>query len=458
MKDKLKKIKFSTTQMIVFGFLAAIILGTALLMLPFATREGETTKLVDALFTATTSICVTGLTTVNTLSHWTTFGHIVILILIQFGGLGVITFTTTILLIMRKRITLRERLLIQEAYNLDTLRGLVRLTIKIMKGTFLVEGIGALLYSFSFIPKYGFFSGLGRAIFNAVSAFCNAGMDILGEVSLADYVSDPLVNFTTMALIILGGIGFPVWWDVLEKLKKSFKEKFHLKTFLRSLRLHTKIAVGTTIILILTGTVVIFIMEYNNKGTIGNLGFGSKVMASMFQSVTTRTAGFFTIPQENLTSDSAFISIVLMFIGGSPSGTAGGVKTVTIAMIFLAAISIVKGKQDVELHRRKIADFYIKKALAVILVSASVLFISTILLSVVEGGNFLDVMFETTSALATVGLTRGITPTLTTVGKVIIVITMYLGRIGPMSMALAFNLKSVKGNGKHLPEENISVG
>jgi trk system potassium uptake protein len=458
MKEKLKKIKFSTTQMIVFGFLAGILIGTALLMLPIATKPGETTTLIDALFTATTSICVTGLVTVNTLSHWTTFGHIVILILIQFGGLGVVTFTTTILLMMRKRITLRERLLIQEAYNLDTLRGLVRLTIKIIKGTLIVEGIGAVLYSIAFVPRFGFFSGIGRAIFNSVSAFCNAGMDLLGENSLAEYVASPLVNFTTMGLIILGGIGFPVWWDVITKIKKSVKDKLNFKTFARSLRLHTKIAIGTTILLIAFGTIIFFIMEYNNPGTIGNLNLGQKIMASMFQSVTTRTAGFLTVPQENLTSDSAFISIILMFIGGSPSGTAGGVKTVTIAMLFLAAYSIIRGKQDVELHRRRIEDFYIKKALAVILVSSTVLFISTVLLSVVEGGSFLDVLFETTSALATVGLTRGLTPSMSGLGKFIIIVTMYLGRIGPMSMALAFNIKAVKGNGKHLPGENISVG
>lgn len=458
MKERLKKIKFSTTQMIVFGFLAAIIIGTALLMLPIATKPGETTTLIDALFTATTSICVTGLVTVNTLSHWTTFGHIVILILIQFGGLGVVTFTTTILLMMRKRITLRERLVIQEAYNLDTLRGLVRLTIKIMKGTFIVEGIGAVLYSIAFIPRYGFFSGIGRAIFNSISAFCNAGMDILGDYSLAEYVTSPLVNFTTMTLIILGGIGYPVWWDILEKIKKSIKDKMNFRSFARSLRLHTKIAIGTTLILITFGTIIFFIMEYNNPGTMKNLNFGQKIMASMFQSVTTRTAGFFTVPQENLSSDSGFISIILMFIGGSPSGTAGGVKTVTIAMLFLAAYSIIRGKHDVEIHRRRIADFYIRKALAVILVSSTVLFVSTVLLSVVEGGSFLDIMFETTSALATVGLSRNLTPTLSVLGKLIIIVTMYLGRIGPMSMALAFNIKAVKGNGRHLPEENISVG
>lgn len=458
MNEKLKKIKFTTTQMIIFGFLAAILLGSILLMLPFATRSGETTTYIDALFTATTSICVTGLTTVNTLSHWTPFGHFVILLLIQFGGLGVITFTTSILLMMRKRITLKERLLIQEAYNLDTLRGLVRLTIKIVKGTLIVEGIGAIFYSIKFIPRFGFFSGIARAIFNSVSAFCNAGMDIVGDVSLAEYATSPLINITTMTLIVLGGIGFPVWWDIIEKFGKALKEKFKFKSFVRSLRLHTKLAVGTTIVLILFGALVFFVMEYDNPDTMGNFTLGQKAMASFFQSVTTRTAGFFTIPQEHLTSDSAFVAIILMFIGGSPSGTAGGVKTVTMVLVFLAAISIIRGKQDIEIGRRRIADFYIKKALAVILVSATVLFTSTVLLSMVEGGNFLDVFFETTSALATVGLSRNYTATLSTLGKVIIIITMYLGRIGPISMALALNVKGVKGNSKHLPEENVSVG
>lgn len=458
MGEKIKKIKFSTTQMIAFGFMAAILVGAGLLMLPISTRAGQTTSWVDALFTATTSICVTGLTTVNTLSHWTTFGHVVIMFLIQFGGLGVITFTTTILLMMRKRITLRERLLIQEAYNLDTLKGLVRLTIRIIKGTLIVEGIGALLFCIKFIPEFGFFPGIWKAVFNSVSAFCNAGMDILGENSLADYVTSPLVNFTTMALIILGGIGFPVWWDVISELKKSIKEKFSFRTFARSLRLHSKIAIITTIILISLGTIVIMAMEYNNKGTIGNLNFGEKIMASMFQSVTTRTAGFFTVPQEHLSNDSSFVSILLMFIGGSPSGTAGGVKTVTFALLLLAALSIIRGKEDVEIHRRRIADFYVKKALAVILVSGTVLLTSTILLSLVEGGNYLDVMFETTSALATVGLSRALTPTLSDIGKLIIIFTMYLGRIGPITMALAFSIRKSKGNAKHLPEENIAVG
>lgn len=458
MREKIRKMKFTTTQMIVFGFFAAIMIGSGLLMLPFATKPGQTTEYVDALFTATSSICVTGLTTVVTLTHWSTFGHVVILFLIQFGGLGVITFTTTILMIMRKRITLGERLLIQEAYNLETLRGLVRLTKRIIKGTFIVEGIGALLYSIKFVPEFGLLSGIWRSVFNSVSAFCNAGMDIVGEYSLAPYVSSPLINFTTMALIVLGGIGFPVWWDIVSGINCIIREKVSFRKFVRRLRLHTKIAVIVTVILISVGTVMFFILEYNNPDTIGNLSIGDKVMASLFQSVTTRTAGFFTIPQESLTNDSGLVTIILMFIGGSPSGTAGGIKTVTFAMIILAAISVIKGKENVELFNRRISDFYIKKALAVTLVSASVLVISTIALSMLQNGNMLDMIFESTSALATVGLSRAVTSTLHFWGKIVIIITMYLGRIGPISLALALTLKGAKRSGRQLPEENVSIG
>ncbi|HEX3078029.1 MAG TPA: potassium transporter TrkG, partial [Lachnospiraceae bacterium] len=323
---------------------------------------------------------------------------------------------------------------------------------------FIVEGIGALLYSIKFVPEFGLLSGIWRSIFNSVSAFCNAGMDIVGEYSLAPYVSSPLVNFTTMALIVLGGIGFPVWWDVVSGIKNAIKERIGFRNFVRHLKLHTKIAILVTAILITFGTVMFLILEYNNPETMGKLSFGDKVMASMFQSVTTRTAGFFTVPQENLTNDSSFVSIILMFIGGSPSGTAGGIKTVTFAMLILAAISVIRGKDNVELFRRRISDFYIKKALAVTLVSTSVLVISTMLLSMIQNGNMLDMLFESTSALATVGLSRAVTPNLHYWGKIVIILTMYLGRIGPISLALALTLKGAKGSGRQLPEENVSIG
>lgn len=451
------KNKFSTTRMIATGFLVAIIIGTILLSLPIATKDRTVTPFIDSLFTATTSICVTGLTTVSTLDHWSLFGKVVILLLIQFGGLGVITFSTTILMLLGKRITLNERLLIQDAYNLDTLRGMVKLTKKIIKGTLIVEGIGAILYSIQFIQDYDFFSGIGRAIFNSVSAFCNAGMDVLGNESLAMYRDNPLVNYTTMALIIIGGIGFPVWWDLVHVLKLAIRKEIKAKNILRKLELHSKLVLSVTAILVFGGAFLILLLESRNEASIANLSFGNKIMASLFQSVTTRTAGFLTIPQENFKDATSLIFLLMMFIGGSPSGTAGGVKTVTIAVIVLSAISIVKGKSDIEIFKRKLPDFYLKKALAVVIVSLSVLLVTTTCLLVVNPGSFMDVLYETTSALATVGLSRNFTGTLNSIGKFIIIITMYLGRIGPITMMLAFTMKKAKGL-RTLPEEKVLIG
>lgn len=452
-----EKNKFSTTRMIATGFLVAIVLGTILLSLPIATKDRSVTPLPDSLFTATTSICVTGLTTVSTLDHWSIFGKIVILALIQFGGLGVITFSTIILLLLGRRITLNERLLIQDAYNLDTLKGMVKLTKKIVRGTFLIEGIGAVLYSIQFIQDYGFFSGIARAIFNSISAFCNAGMDILGNDSLVRYVHNPLVNYTTMALIVIGGIGFPVWWNLLEIMKATLKKEIKPGKMLKKLELHSKLALSVTLILIFLGAILTLVLEYNNPATIGNYSFGDKVTASLFQSVTTRTAGFFTIPQQNFKDASSFLYLLLMFIGGSPSGTAGGIKTVTAAVIVLSAISIVKGQNNIEVFKRKIPDFYLKKALAVVMVSLSVLIVATVAIFVFSPGSFLDVLYETTSGLATVGLSRNFTGSLNTIGKLIITAVMYLGRIGPITMMLAFSIKRSKGI-RSLPEEKILVG
>ena len=452
-----KKANYSTTRIIAIGFIVAIILGTILLSLPISTKDRSVTPWIDALFTATTSICVTGLTTVNTLEHWSIFGKGVILFLIQFGGLGVVTFSTTILLLIGKRITLHERLLIQDAYNLNTLRGLVKLTKKIIKGTLLVEGVGALFYMIQFVPEFGFLEGMGKAIFVSVSAFCNAGMDVIGHASLMPYRDNGLINIVTMTLIVTGGIGFPVWWDLLSTFKRTIKKDVKVKNIFRVLSLHTKIALSATAFLIIFGTVLIMIFEYNNPYTIGNLTNENKIMSSMFQSVTTRTAGFFTIPQQNFTDASSFLSLILMFIGGSPSGTAGGIKTVTIAITIFSAISILKNKKDVEAFKRKLSDFYIKKAITVIIINLFVLMCTIVALTIVEKGSFIDIVFESTSALATVGLSRDFTGSLSTLGKFIIVVTMYLGRIGPITMALSFSLKKSKGL-RTLPEEKILVG
>lgn len=448
----------TTTQIIAFGFLGAIVIGTILLALPFAASNGKPTDLIDALFTATTATCVTGLTTVNTLAHWSWFGKLVIMVLVQFGGLGIITFTTTVLLVLGRRITLKERILLQDAYNLDTLSGLVRLTLTILKGTILVETIGAIFYCFVYIPEFGVISGIEKSIFNSISAFCNAGMDLVGENSLANYRGNILINLNTMMLIIIGGIGFPVWKDVIRVLRLSIKNKLSRKTIFRKLELHSKLVLTITAILLFGGALIILVLEWNNPDTLGNLPWWEKGMAAFFQSVTTRTAGFFTIPQENFGNASSFVCILLMFVGGSPSGTAGGVKTVTIGMMVLAVISIVKGRKDTEVFHRKISEDYVKKGMAVVMISLSMLIVSTIALSMTENAEFMTIIYETVSAIATVGLSKNLTPYLSVAGKLIIIITMYIGRIGPISMALFFNAKHEKRKAGSLPEEKIIVG
>lgn len=454
-----KKRDISTTQMIAFGFLAAILIGSVLLALPIAAADGHSTDYIDALFTATTTTCVTGLTTVTTATHWSLFGKIVILILIQFGGLGIVTFTTTILLALRRRITLKERLLIQDAYNLDTLQGLVKLTKKIVKGALLIELIGAVFYAFVFIPEYGLLKGIGNSIFTSISAFCNAGIDLIGDASLIPYQKDILININTMVLIILGGIGFPVWWDVIYVSKKCRQGHIKSKKLFSKLELHTKLVLTMTIILIIMGAVLTFAIEYDNPNTIGNMSFGHKMMSSLFQSVTTRTAGFATIPQQNFENASSLLYLVLMFIGGSPSGTAGGIKTATIAVLFLSLWSSVSNKQDVEAFHRRIPDNYVRKAIAVSGISLIVAFLAILGLSITEQADFLDVVYEATSAIGTVGLTRGITPELSQLGRIIIIITMYLGRIGPITMALAFNARKKDiSNLRKLPADKILVG
>ncbi|MFA9465356.1 MAG: TrkH family potassium uptake protein [Velocimicrobium sp.] len=449
----------TTTQIIAVGFLAAIIIGTILLCLPISSKARTWTPLIDSVFMATTSICVTGLVTVTTVEHWSLFGQAVILLLIQFGGLGVVTFTTTMLLILRKRITLTERLLIQDAYNLNTLRGLVRLTKRIVKATLMLEGIGALFLAIQFIPDYTFFPGVWKAVFISVSAMCNAGIDLIGSYSLVPYQGNILVNFTVITLIVLGGIGFPVWWDVVAQIKERRQKKTMCspKKFFSKLTLHSKVVIAVSLILILGGMLLVFLLEYSNPNTLGSMPLWKKLMASLFQSVTTRTAGFLTVPQESMRNTTSFICMILMFIGGSPSGTAGGVKTVTVAMIILSAYCIIKGREDTEIFHRKVPSGIVRKSLAVVIISSGVLITATTLLSITENAQFIDVFYETTSALATVGLSRGLTGNLTFLGKIIIIVTMYVGRIGPISLALFFNT-SKKAKNRSLPEGKIMVG
>jgi trk system potassium uptake protein TrkH len=347
-----------------------------------------------------------------------------------------------------------DRLLLQDAFNLNSLSGLIRFVKKVLVGTLMIEGLGTLLYMVVFVPEFGV-KGIWISIFTSVSAFCNAGIDIIAENSLCNYALNPIINIVTCALIILGGIGYIVWWDVLRVLKQARKKKVKL---FRNLTLHSKIAITTTLILIFVGATFIFAFEYNNPQTMGDYTLLQKMEVSLFQSVTTRTAGFATVPQENLTNASAIVCLLLMFIGGSPVGTAGGIKTVTFAVIIVAAIASIRNKEDTEVFGRRLTKQAVSKAVAVTCMSFIIMFTSTVLLSVVTDANALDIVYETVSASATVGLTRNLTASLGSVGKLIIIITMYLGRVGPISLAVAFKRSKDNQNIVRNPIEEISVG
>ena len=452
--SKKRKISLSTTQIILLSFVLAILLGSLLLALPISSADGKAVPYVDALFAATTATCVTGLVTLPTATTWSVFGHIVILVLIQIGGLGIITIMSGFMIMFNRKMGIGDKLLLQDAFNLNTMTGLSRFIRNILLGTLVIEGAGALLYMTVFVPRFGA-RGIWISVFNSVSAFCNAGIDIMGENSLCDYVENPLVNFVTSALIILGGIGYIVWWDVLRVFRTRTPQN---RRIFRHLTLHSKIALVSTLVLVLGGGLLLFIVEYSNPDTIGNMSLWGKIQASLFQSVTTRTAGFASVPQENLTGAGAIISMVLMFIGGSPVGTAGGIKTVTATVLLCSAFATVRNKDTATLFHRSLSTDSIRKAVAVVATFVCILFTSATLLSMTTDASVLDVFYESMSATATVGLSRNLTSGLDTLGKIIIIFTMYFGRVGPISLAVALGSKGKNQNAVSEPVEKISIG
>ena len=452
MKSK-KRFSLSTTHLIMLSFLGVMAVGTLLLWLPISTKSGESVAFVDALFTATTATCVTGLVTLSTHATWSVFGQVVILVLIQIGGLGLITLMGAISLLLRRKMGLGDRLLLRDAFNLNTLSGIGPFVRRVVLGTFAVEGTGALLYMLVFVPEYGL-RGIWLSVFTAISAFCNAGIDLFGDVSLSAYATNPLVNAVTMALIVTGGLGFVVWWDVLHVFTLVGKRKRPFSY----LTLQSKIVLVSTAALLLAGGAAFLAFEWRNPATLGAYSVFDKLQMALFQSVTTRTAGFFTIPQEALTTPSATVSLLLMFVGGSPVGTAGGIKTVTFAVLIAKAASAIRGKDRVSLFGRTIKDEAIGKAVAVCMTSFSIMALATLGLSLVSDASVIDILYETVSATATVGLTRALTPTLSAVGKLIVAATMYLGRVGPISLAVAFTVGANTQNLIENPTEDISVG
>ena len=454
----LKKIRFNTMQLLAMGFIGTILIGGVLLYLPICNTEPI--RFIDALFTSTSAVCVTGLVTVVPAVQFTLLGKVILLILIQIGGLGVIACVTGFFIILKRKITMRERVIIQESYNLSTLSGMVMFVLKIIKGTFFVEGIGAIFFSFTFIPEFGVVKGIAYSLFHSVSAFCNAGIDIIGDGSFIPYVRNPLINLTTMTLIVAGGIGFTVWNDLIGNYKKIKMKKLTWNKFFTRLSLHSKLVLTMTGLLIVIGTAFVFILEYNNADTIGNLSLGDKLMASAFHSVSTRTAGFATLGQADLTAGSKFLSCILMFIGGSPAGTAGGVKTTTAAMLILTCMTVVYGKRDTECFGRRIPVENFRTGFAVVMLAILFLTTGVTMLTILEPGkDFLDLLYEAVSAIGTVGLSANLTASLGIGSKIVIMCLMYVGRLGPITIALVFGGKrNPKELVRELPEKRIMVG
>jgi trk system potassium uptake protein TrkH len=434
----------STSQILVTGYFIIIITGTLLLMLPGATTQNGSMNFINALFTATSATCVTGLIVVNTASAFTVFGQIVIMILIQVGGLGIMTMSTLVAFIIGKKITLKERLIIQEDLNQFKISGLVRLIRYVIGFTFLFEGVGALIMFIRLLKDYDGLRAMYLAVFHAVSAFNNAGFDLFGN-SLESFTGDITINFVVMILIIIGGIGFGVITEIF-----NFNKFKHFS-------LQSKIVITISIVLIIFGMIVIFGFEYTNPDTMGNLKFGDKVLSSLFLSVTPRTAGFNTVPTGSLRTSTLFFIIILMFIGASPGSTGGGIKTTTFGVMGVTLWNLVIGKKDMEIFNRQLEKEVIYKAIAITMISSFLIVLVTTILTITESGTFLDILFETVSAFGTVGLSTGVTPTLSKIGRVLITFTMFAGRVGPLTFAVAFAEKQRKGI-YHYPTEDVMVG
>ncbi|MBE3553826.1 MAG: Trk family potassium uptake protein [Thermicanus sp.] len=414
----------------VLGFGLLILLGSLLLSLPVSTASGKGLPFVDALFTATSAVCVTGLVVVDTGTTFSLFGKIVIMLLIQIGGLGFMTMATLFSLILGRKISFKERVIIQESLNHATLEGIVKLVQRVLLYTLVIEGIGAILLALYWLPSMGWEKALFFGIFHAVSSFNNAGFDILGNFqSFTAYVSDPYINLVIIFLVILGGLGFFV---LSELFQFRFGKRFSL---------HTKVVLMTSAILLIAGAVLIFLFEFTNPKTLGSLDWAGKVLAPLFQSTVARTQGMNTLPIGELRQATLLILILLMFIGASPGSTGGGVKTTTFMVLVGAVWSMIQGKRDVVFFKQRLPERLIFRALSVTFISFFLVFTVSLLLSMTERADYLTVLFETTSAFGTVGLTMGLTPHLTLMGKLIVSLTMFIGRVGPLTFALALILR-----------------
>lgn len=440
--------RLSKVQTIALGFFLIIVAGTMLLMLPIASRDGHSAGFLNALFTATSSTCVTGLVVVDTYTNWTLFGQVVIIGLIQIGGLGFITIGMFFSVFLKRKIGLKERNLIQESVNTLQISGMVRLVKKIVCYSLILEGIGALLLMVRFIPRFGWLKGIWYGIFHSISAFCNAGFDLMGQfepyASLTMYYDDILVNVVIMALIIIGGLGFIVWDDIS-------KNKWHMKKYM----LHTKIVLSMTAILILGGALCFYFFERNNL--LLGMDTQGQVLSSIFGSVTPRTAGFNTTDTGAYTEATRMLTIMLMFIGGSPGSTAGGIKTTTLVVILLYIWSNLRNKRGLNIFGRRLDEDAIKKAATVFSINLILATVCATIMCALETVPLSDIMMEVFSAIGTVGISTGITRDITVVSKYMLILLMYCGRIGSMSFALSFTERK-RSNLVQLPVERITIG
>lgn len=440
------------TRIIVCSFVILILVGALLLTLPAASRDGKSIGFLNALFTATSATCVTGLVVVDTYNHWTLFGQLVIISLIQVGGLGIVTLASFFSVLLGRKVGLKGMLLAQESINYFSFEGILKIIKKVVIVTFAIEFIGALLLSASFVPKFGPI-GFYLGIFHSISSFCNAGFDLMGIMGKGDFVSltsfnsDPFVVYTIPALIIIGGLGFLVWKDIYDYRKN--------KSFL----LHTKVVLVISGLLIVFGTLFFFAFESDNPATMGNLNLFEKINAAIFQSVTPRTAGFNTLPINDMREISKVFTIILMFIGAAPGSTAGGIKVTTFGVLIMAVISQIKGSSETMIFKRRVPNSTVNKALAITFLSMIlVITVTTIILALEKNGVFINVLYEVTSAFGTVGLTTGITPALSKLSKMLLVMMMFFGRVGPLTFAIALSLRARKNANIIYPEGKITVG
>ncbi|MGY0401932.1 TrkH family potassium uptake protein [Carnobacterium jeotgali] len=445
---------------IVISFATVIFIGSLLLTLPFSNLESSETTYFDNLFTAVSMVSVTGLFTLPVATSFTVFGQIVCIVLMQIGGIGLMTILATFLMRMGRKMSFSDTIAVKESLNRDELGDFKIYLASIIKYTAIIEGTGMLLLSIRFIPEFGYASGLFVSLFIAVSAFSNAGFDNIGAYSLQEYVHDPLINLVVTTLIILGGIGFSVWFDVTHNVQSIIKNKCKSgwKRSYRMLKIHTRLAINMTLGLIVVGTLVFLAVEWNNPNSIGNFTFGEKVLASFFQTVTMRTAGFATLDYELIKPFSLFFFIGTMFIGGSPGGAAGGIKTTTFALVALLVISEIKGQKYVNYSHHTIPLEIIRRAIVIVATFSLFLIAGVSVLMLVEDQPFLYLLFEAVSALATVGVSVNLTPELSHISQVVLMILMFIGRIGPITILLSLSRKSKKTKDQLYAKTTILIG